>query len=197
MKKIAVIFPGIGYHVDKPLLYYAKKLAKEKGYECFDIAYTCKMGNLCGNEERIKEAFYILYAQAKKQLNDIDFSQYDEVLFISKSIGTAIASAYAKELEKYFEKSVNSGEAGNSGIKCRNIFYTPLRITFLYEPHDAIAFMGTKDPWVETEIVIKECKKYNIALSVIDRVNHSLEGENTIDNIEILKDVMKKTEEYL
>ena len=26
--KLAVIFPGIGYHTDKPLLYYGKKLVK-------------------------------------------------------------------------------------------------------------------------------------------------------------------------
>ena len=29
MKKLAVLFPGIGYHVDKPLLYYGAKLAKQ------------------------------------------------------------------------------------------------------------------------------------------------------------------------
>lgn len=33
MNKMAVFFPGIGYHCDKPLLYYAQKLAAEKGYE--------------------------------------------------------------------------------------------------------------------------------------------------------------------
>ena len=32
-EKLVIIFPGIGYHCDKPLLYYAKKLAKEHGYE--------------------------------------------------------------------------------------------------------------------------------------------------------------------
>ncbi len=197
MKKIAVFFPGIGYHVDKPLLYYSKKLAKEKGYECFDIAYTCKMGNLCGNEERIKEAFYILYGQAKKQLDDIDFSQYDEVLFISKSIGTAIAAAYAKEIEKYFQELVDVDGYGRCRIKLKNILYTPLKLTFLYEPHNAIAFTGTNDPWVETEQIIRECEKNNIPLFVIDKVNHSLEGENVPDNINILKDVMKKTEEFL
>ena len=31
--KIAVFFPGIGYHCDKPLLYYARKLVQEYGYE--------------------------------------------------------------------------------------------------------------------------------------------------------------------
>lgn len=25
-KKICVVFPGIGYHTDKPLLYYSKKI---------------------------------------------------------------------------------------------------------------------------------------------------------------------------
>ena len=30
-KRIAVIFPGVGYHVDKPLLYYSRKLAGKYG----------------------------------------------------------------------------------------------------------------------------------------------------------------------
>ena len=29
MKKLAVIFPGVGYHTDKPLLYYSKKIASQ------------------------------------------------------------------------------------------------------------------------------------------------------------------------
>ena len=33
MKKLAVLFPGIGYHCDKPLLYYSKKYLKVYGYE--------------------------------------------------------------------------------------------------------------------------------------------------------------------
>ena len=31
--KLAVFFPGIGYHCDKPLLYYSRKLVQEYGYE--------------------------------------------------------------------------------------------------------------------------------------------------------------------
>ena len=38
-KKLAVIFPGIGYHKDKPLLYYASKLVSEKGYDVINIEY--------------------------------------------------------------------------------------------------------------------------------------------------------------
>ena len=39
MKKIAVLFPGIGYHADKPLLYYSKKLVMNKGYKIADVKY--------------------------------------------------------------------------------------------------------------------------------------------------------------
>lgn len=39
MKKAAVLFPGIGYHTDKPLLYYSKKIAAELGYEIIEVPY--------------------------------------------------------------------------------------------------------------------------------------------------------------
>ena len=31
--KLAVLFPGIGYHCDKPILYFARELAKQVGYD--------------------------------------------------------------------------------------------------------------------------------------------------------------------
>ena len=34
-KRLAVIFPGIGYHCDKPILYYSRKLAKEETVSSF------------------------------------------------------------------------------------------------------------------------------------------------------------------
>ena len=38
-KRLAVIFPGMGYHKDKPLLYYSLKLVQGKGYEIINIEY--------------------------------------------------------------------------------------------------------------------------------------------------------------
>ena len=44
--KAAVFFPGIGYHCDKPLLYYSRKLAKECGYEeTIALSYTYENSN--------------------------------------------------------------------------------------------------------------------------------------------------------
>ena len=38
-KKIAVYFPGLGYHHDKPLLIYSRKLLESLGYERIKIEY--------------------------------------------------------------------------------------------------------------------------------------------------------------
>ena len=37
--KLAVIFPGIGYTADKPLLYYASRLARHYGYQILAVSY--------------------------------------------------------------------------------------------------------------------------------------------------------------
>ena len=37
--KLAVLFPGIGYHGDKPLLYYSRKAAGENGYQTITVSY--------------------------------------------------------------------------------------------------------------------------------------------------------------
>ena len=57
MSKIAIYFPGIGYHCDKPLLYYCREIACEMGYENYrTIDYTYSGGNIRGNIEKMKEA---------------------------------------------------------------------------------------------------------------------------------------------
>ena len=43
----------------------------------------------------MKQAFELAYEQTEQALQDIDWNSYGSILFISKSIGTVIASAYA------------------------------------------------------------------------------------------------------
>ena len=53
-KRLAVIFPGIGYHCDKPILYYSRKLAKEQEYkEIISLEYSYTEKNIRGNEKRM------------------------------------------------------------------------------------------------------------------------------------------------
>ena len=109
MKKLAIFFPGIGYHCDKPLLYYARKLTQECGYaESILLSYSYDGGNIRGDEQKMQQAFEVLYAQAAQQLDGMDFGKYSEILFVSKSVGTIIASNYAWKYK----------------IPCRQVLYT-------------------------------------------------------------------------
>ena len=96
-KKIAVLFPGIGYHTDKPLLYYSKKLARKRGYEIVEVKYGPLPSGVKGNAEKMRKAFEMALIYATEQLAEIDFAAYDAMLFISKSVGTAVAAAYANK----------------------------------------------------------------------------------------------------
>ena len=180
--KVAVFFPGIGYHCDKPLLYYSRAIAGELNYdEIIKLSYSFEGSNIRGNIEKMQEAFETLYAQAEESLKDIAFDEYDEILFVSKSVGTIIASAYASKHK----------------INCSHVLYTPLEYTFDY-PHDkACAFIGTADAWSKVPDVIKKAEENNVPIFVYDGLNHSLEGSNSAKNIDVLSDVMNKTYSFI
>ncbi|MGN9017851.1 alpha/beta family hydrolase [Lachnospiraceae bacterium HCP1S3_C3] len=182
MKKIAIFFPGIGYHCDKPLLYYSRKIVVENGYtECMNLDYKYDGKGIRGDEHKMQEAFESLYAQAEKMLVKVKLDEYDDVLFVSKSVGTIISSAYA---EKH-------------NIKCRQILYTPLKQTYQFKHEDAIAFIGTSDPWSNTEEVVRLSREQNVTIHVYNEANHSLETSDILESIKILENVMKKTKEYI
>lgn len=182
MSRIAVFFPGIGYHCDKPLLYYGRDVALECGYqEQIKVEYSYDGGKIRGDADKMLEAFNTLYLKASKQLDEIDFSIYDDILFVSKSIGTAVSAKYAQEKH----------------IDCKNVLYTPLEQTFDFEIKNAIAFTGMADPWANTDIIKEKSSAAGIPLSIYMEANHSLETKDTITNLKIMMDVMDKTKRFI
>ncbi len=129
----------------------------------------------------MKEAYEALLLQAETELADIVWSDYDDVLFISKSIGTIIATSYAGKYELKH---------------ARHVLYTPLAQTFLFAPDNAIGFIGTADPWSNTDEIIRLSDTNHIPLTVYDNCNHSLECNDTLKNLEILQDVMQRTKDF-
>lgn len=179
--KLAVIFPGIGYHTDKPLLYYSKKLVKAHDYEIVEVPYGNFPKGVKGSPDKMKEAFFAALNQAEEMLHNVDFAAYDRLLFISKSIGTAVAAAYA-------DRHV---------LKTNNIFFTPVAETFPFVKQEGIVFHGTDDPWVETEIVVKECKNRRLPLYLTEGANHSMETGDVAADLKNLRIMMGQCEEYL
>ena len=74
MSKTAIIFPGIGYHTDKPLLYYSKKLAAESGYHVIEVSDAAKKEM----KENLLRQFGSLADTAEAKEDDfviVDFTQ--------------------------------------------------------------------------------------------------------------------------
>ena len=94
MQKIVLLFPGVGYHTDKPLLFYGRKLAQNYGYETvIHISYGGFKGGIKGDPEKMKEAFESALSQAEEifrkecKKNGLDrktlFAGDNEILVIS------------------------------------------------------------------------------------------------------------------
>lgn len=183
-KKAAVLFPGIGYTNDRPLLYYAKKLAQKHGYEIIPVNYTGFQNpkDVIGKADAMKASFELAYEQSEKILADVKWESYQDIVFVSKSVGTAAAACYSMKHD----------------IPAGHIYYTPVAGTFLFmKPESGIAFHGTADPWAEDETVEDSCRKLHVPLYEIDHGNHSLETGDVQHDLDIMKKIMKKTEAYL
>lgn len=188
LRKAAVVFPGIGYHTDKPLLFYSKKLAWTNGYEIIDVPYGHFEHGIKGNEKKMRKACESALKQAGEILKDKDLEGYDELVFLSKSIGTAAAAAYA---EKHHLIDGN-------GRKVRHIYFTPVADTFLAaRKKSGIVFHGTADPWAPDDIIEKGCRELELPLYIVPGANHSLETGSVDLDLKNIRKVMARCAEYL
>ena len=179
-KKLAVILPGIGYHKDKPLLYYGTKLVTQLGYEVKHISYENMPEKIQGDESMMRRAAETAYEHTKEQLATVGFSDYEEVLFIGKSIGTIAQAKYVEEHK----------------IKAKQIWYTPLEATFSFDSKNVLAFIGQSDPWSDLSVMKEKVSKMEVTLYQYPGCNHSLESEDVEQNIFVLQDVMARTKAF-
>jgi len=107
-------------------------------------------------------------------LQDICWEEYEDILFVSKSIGTVISSAFARRHQ----------------LSAKNILFTPLQQTFLFADGNGIVFHGTADPWADTKDITEGCKKLNLPLILTDEGNHSLETGDTLKDLENLQQII-------
>lgn len=101
--------------------------------------------------------------QTLAQLNSIEFSQYDELVFISKSIGTVISAQLAIDLS----------------LSVSRIFLTPIEDTLQYINHlnnVKLVVFGSLDRYVHSSLLKAKCEKENINYLQIDGVGHRLKN---------------------
>ena len=181
-KNLMVIFPGIGYHSDKPLLYYAKKIAMQNDFEIKEVDFEGLSKDAIENRKMMIEAFGVAVQQAESQLKDVDFDSYDKVIFTSKSIGTVAASVVAAKRK----------------VPAKQVYFTPLEQTFsLVEEKNGLVFMGLDDPLVDTQKIKELCAEKHLILRVFEGANHSLETGEVRNDLHNMVRVIEETENYL
>ncbi len=126
MNKLVVIFPGLGYGVDAPLLYYADFLFETKGYKRIHIDYKQYLQD---TSLTIPQRLNRLRQYELEQLKTICWSKYDTIVFLSKSIGTMVAGWIADQLR----------------LPVKQIFLTPIIEAVPYCTPDTTVIMGTND----------------------------------------------------
>ena len=172
---LIVLFPGAGYSVDNPLLYYARFKYEVKGYESIKINY----GDWIKKDITFDEKIEAIKKLVLEQVNEIDFSKYDDILFVSKSLGTVISGWLADIL----------------AVNARHIYLTPIEKTlqFLISGKNiSIVIAGTKDRFMNIDVLKAHCEQEQIKLKLIDNAGHSLEIFGNMDiNIDILKQIVE------
>lgn len=181
MKKLAVLFPGVGYTCTKPLLYYTASAAADHDYEILRLDYGQDIHSFRGRTpEDLAPVIRLALKRALHQLEQTDFRQYDRILFISKSIGTVIACESEKQL--HLEGKV------------RHFLMTPIPSTLPYLKHaDGIFFSGTSDPYISESEVRKAARRYpNKTGGIFEGCDHSLERRgDTLGNLKNLKQIVE------
>ena len=166
-KNVIVLFPGKRYTVTCPLLYYAHFKYERRGYDCVEINY--------GIHDTLEE----LYEFVLEQISKIDFTVYDDIVFLSKSLGTVISG----RVEETLSASV------------RHICLTPIEDTLPYlkkEKNISLVVAGDKDPFLAADTLMMHCNREGIRLEVIEGADHCLEISGDISaNIDILKKVVE------
>ena len=184
MKRLAIIFPGVGYTKDRPLLYYAAKIMRANGFDAVNIDFS----GLEWDKEALKDHARLMAIlgeclnRTEKQLEGVDLEAAERVFFVSKSIGTVVSTAYARK----------------KGIKAEQILFTPLEyISNFAEDGNGVVFYGSADPYADPAAIARICAEKHLETHVLESANHSLEtGEVPLD-IGNLRAVMERVEEIV
>lgn len=172
-KKLVISFPGgRGYEI--PLLYFGAKYFEDLGYEKLFI-----------NHPEFRECdFDTLLQNASKIIDGIDFGQYDDVVFVAKSIGTLVA---CKIKEMY-------------QIPATLILFTPLEGTLPYikrENNVLLVATGETDRHLNSTRLYEWCVKENVNCYVEPGVGHRMEVMNDLGrNLEVISNVIGRINEF-
>lgn len=181
LKTIKIIFPGIRYGLNKPLL---KELDEGINGETIYLDYSTFYDEKSDSFDKEKAYEFVL-----SKINFDNLNEYSEIILISKSIGTIFSGKIRELIKTKYPNLIR---------KVKYICLTPLNqsIPFL-EQTDYIAY-GSNDKYLSEDARNKLKYRY-INLNVINNGNHRLEveGNTKEENEKIVKNIILEALTYL
>jgi len=170
-KKIVVSFPG-GRGAEIPLLYFGAKHYEDMGYEKVFI------NNPSLVDLDSDDLLEVLLHNAEAVVESLNLNEYDEVVFIGKSIGTAVACKIKEKFQ----------------LAAKLVLFTPIEETLQYIKSDnevLLVAVGTKDWGMDYQKLQELCDSENVLCYVENNVGHRMEVMNDLKrNLEIVYNVI-------
>ncbi|OKP73874.1 hypothetical protein A3844_09245 [Paenibacillus helianthi] len=166
-KVLAVVFPGRNYSAERSLLDYASKLAREYGCDILLLEY----GYQSARAELKREEIDIVTEECKAAVASLP--DYEQLLFISKSMGSVIAGRVAAEM--------------NLQQKTSHLYITPVAdsMPLLRQSRGSIIYGGS-DPTFTEEHAAGLSGQKNLRVYRIDDANHALEVGSVNESLAVL-----------
>lgn len=187
--KLAIILPGMGYNVHKPLLHLTTNLLIQHDYDVVHVNYnylTNEVYKELSSEERVECIQYEVKKVIDIVLNE---REYNEYLLVAKSIGTIPISNELLTRSEFKE--------------AKGIWLTPLlHIDPLFERmkqchHPSLYVIGDQDQcYMKERFDVISNEDHNNCV-LIKGADHSLEDQEVLSSIDNLKVVFEAIETFL
>ncbi|AYB43151.1 alpha/beta hydrolase [Paenibacillus lautus] len=165
-RKLVVLFPGKNYPCDKPILHFAGASAIQCGYDLMVLEYGYQAARTDLDIHDLQRVIEESHESVQRII-----SKYNEVVFISKSIGTIVAGEVHGKLD----------------IPIKHLFLTPIKDTIHYiNRFKGLVVYGSKDEVFNHELANQIKLDKGTEVIEIPNANHSLEADHAPESVEIL-----------
>ncbi|MFG1731046.1 alpha/beta hydrolase [Paenibacillus sp. 843] len=169
--KLVVLFPGKNYPCDKPSLHFAGTSALQSGFDLMVLEYGYQAARTNFDVNDLQRVIDESHESVQRIIG-----KYNQVVFISKSLGTIVAGEVHGKLE----------------IPIKHLFLTPIKDTIHYiNKFNGLVVYGTKDEVFHRELADQINIDKVREVIEIPNANHSLETNNVEESIEILSKLVR------
>ena len=186
---LALIYPGLRYSCDKPLLHYTTEILLDLGFDVLQLWADYDNPEFQGASQAEQTVQLIEDGKALLQAG-IQSNSYSNLILAGKSLGTLTMAFILSEKLKIPKLKT---------IWFTPLFYLPPVSKTVLELNDPAFVAGSKADHTFDSVTVKQLpEKANIEFHVIENANHSLEVPgDPLRSTQILSSLMEELVEFL